>query len=60
MKTQLGGNWDKKDELYYMKIYKLTMVPSWEKPKMRLGRVRIELGLNRDPSGQPPKEMLRD
>ena len=43
-----------KDDLYYMKRYKLTTVPSWDKPKTRLGRVGTQprlVGNNRQRFG---------
>ena len=39
-----------------MKRYKLTTVPSWDKPKTRLGRVETHQGS----SWQLPKKMMRD
>ena len=41
-----------------MKRYKITTVPSWQKPKTKLGQVQIESRLIQDPSGQPPKTIM--
>ena len=60
-KTRLAWDkesWDKKNDLYYMKRYKITTVPSWQKPKTKLGQVQIESRLIQDPSGQPPKTIM--